>query len=87
MTEERKSRAIADPAIPTTSTLSLKSNCGTDLEADLTLVGGANPDLWAALFDGRIRLATRYSRCGRWLTAGPSKRNGIGAHCAARAVR
>ncbi len=53
---------------------------------DLSLVG-ANGDIWAALFDGKFRLAVKCEICGRWLTAGKSKADGRGPSCSARAVK
>lgn len=86
-THQRKDRPGKPGAALTTTTIAASdSTRRTDTDADIALTGGANADIWAALFDGRFRLATRCSRCGRWLTAGPSKRAGIGAHCAAKDV-
>lgn len=42
--------------------------------------------IWRAIYAGEFRLAVRCQRCGRWLTAGPSKRERVGAHCAAKAA-
>lgn len=58
----------------------------TDIELDLALLGGSAADIWAQLFDGQFRLAVPCSRCGRWLTAGASKRHRLGAHCRAKSA-
>ena len=55
-----------------------------DTAADRQLVG--DNDLWAALFDGRLRPAVRCDTCGRWLTAHASRVAGRGPNCSARAV-
>lgn len=56
-----------------------------DFAVDRAIVGASGKPLWAMLFDDDVRLSIRCSRCGRWLTSGPSKRAGIGEHCAAQA--
>lgn len=75
-------------ATSTTTTVATQDdNRRSDIELDLALLGGTNADIWAALFDGRFRLAVPCKRCGRWLTSGASKTAGIGSHCAARESR
>jgi hypothetical protein len=88
---KRRGRAADSPATPTFTTTTdthhgtdpVESIRCADLQVDLRLLGGPEGDVWAALFDGRFRLAVPCSRCGRWLTAGASKSAGIGPHCAA----
>lgn len=53
-----------------------------DRDLDRQLVDGLDGSLWAAIFDGHFRLAVRCDRCGRWLTAGRSKRAHLGPRCA-----
>ena len=67
-----------------TDTATLAAHSDASL-LDLSLVG-ANGDIWAALFDGKFRLAVKCEICGRWLTAGKSKAAGRGPSCSARAV-
>lgn len=86
MTRTRRSPGTKSRATSTPPSDNSHSNGHGDIQAD-TALAGVNADLWAALFSGEMRLAIRCSRCGRWLTAGPSKRKGIGAHCEARAVQ
>ena len=75
----RKRPAVSDRATSTTTTLHPESTA-----VDRQVVGDA--DLWAALFDGRFRLAVRCDTCGRWLTAHASRVAGRGPNCSARAV-
>lgn len=87
VTPTRRSRPEKNPGAATSTSLDASdSTRHGDNDADIALVGGVNADLWAALFAGQFRLAVKCDRCGRWLTAGPSKRAGIGAHCAAQVV-
>ena len=79
MAETRRGPAVSDRAISSPS-----CDAADSTSLDRQIVGDA--DLWAALFDGRFRLAVRCDVCGRWLTAGKSKANGRGPNCAARAV-
>jgi hypothetical protein len=58
-----------------------------DLDADLDRqLLGVDASIWAALFAGEVRLAVRCRVCRRWLTADRSRRDGIGLHCAGKAV-
>jgi hypothetical protein len=84
----RQSRRPAPPQDRPTpnNTSASDSSHGSDIELDLTLVGGVNADIWAALFAGEFRLARRCDTCGRWLTAHTSKAAGRGPSCAAKAV-
>jgi hypothetical protein len=76
MTQKRRGPAAsASRAHSKTATV-----CDQSTDLDQQLMGDRS--IWAALFDGEFRLAIRCRRCGRWLTSGPSKRAGIGAHCA-----
>ncbi len=54
------------------------------LEVSKSVADQVDWSLWAALYDGQFRLATRCRRCGRWLVDGRSKRRNLGKHCAAR---
>jgi hypothetical protein len=87
MPRKRSGPAVSDRAHSTPPSDNAKSTHGSDIELDLTLVGGVNADIWAALFAGEFRLARRCDTCGRWLTAHTSKAAGRGPSCAARAVR
>lgn len=82
----RRSPGSEARATSTTTTLHPDSNRRADLELDLALLGGSAADVWAQLFDGQFRLAVPCERCGRWLTAGASKRHRLGAHCRSRAA-
>jgi hypothetical protein len=42
--------------------------------------------LWAAIYEGKFRLAVPCRRCGRWLVDGRSKRRHYGPRCAALAA-
>ena len=43
-----------------------------------------DPQIWAGILDGRLRLAVQCDCCGRWLTDETSKARGRGPRCAAR---
>ena len=86
MPPKRRSGPPPRKAAPTTNTTGKDNTHDTDMMVDLALVG-ANSDIWAALFDGKFRLAVKCDTCGRWLTAGASKAAGRGPSCAARAVK
>ena len=74
------------PAVSSRATVETAKSCSQSNAIDLALVGD-NTDIWAALFDGKFRLAVKCDVCGRWLTAGKSKSAGRGPSCSARAVR
>ncbi len=82
----RRSRATLDPAPSTTATVdTTKDTAGTaDFDFDKAIVSAVDKELWAAIFDGDFRLAVPCDICGRWLTAGKSKRAHRGPRCAAR---
>lgn len=82
---ERRSPAVSDRATSTPPSATSESNCRTDIEADLKLVGN-DGELWSRLFNGEFRLAVRCDICGRWLTDGRSKRAHRGPRCASKAV-
>ncbi len=83
---KEKHRIPRDPALSTRPSDTNDSSQGTDeIGLDRLLVG--DKSIWAALFDGEFKLAVRCDCCGRWLTAGASKRNGRGPVCSARAVK
>jgi hypothetical protein len=62
-----------------------ESTSNSDFDFDQQVVAQVDKGLWEAIYAGDFRLAVPCSRCGRWLTAGPSKRARCGAHCAAKA--
>ena len=53
---------------------------------DQRVVSQVDWSIWQAIFNGQFRLAVQCDICGRWLTAGASKRAHRGPRCAARAV-
>ena len=86
MSQRRSSPATPGRAASTTPIAETNSTAASGhRELDLTLVGH-DASLWQALFDGQFRLAVRCERCGRWLTAGPSKKRQLGSHCATKVV-
>jgi hypothetical protein len=85
---QRKRRApqAGNPAPSTTPIVVAQSTAPpADFDYDRRVVGQVDWSIWRALDRGEFRLAVRCRRCGRWLTAGASKRNGMGTHCAAKA--
>lgn len=86
MTRRRSSPGLEARATSTPPSADTTITPHADVVFDLTLLGGPDADVWAALFDGRFRLARRCDVCGRWLTAGASKTAGRGPRCAAKAV-
>lgn len=88
MTTKRRSPGTKSRATSTTTTIDTQRvpPAFADMEFDKSVVDAVNRDLWQALFDGHFRLSIRCDRCGRWLTAGPSKKARMGSHCAAKAV-
>lgn len=78
-------RRPGTPARPASTTPIATDHDTAADDLDRAIVG--EESLWAALFDGRFRLALRCDVCGRWLTSGKSKANGRGPSCAARAVK
>jgi hypothetical protein len=59
----------------------------TDFQLDQGVVDRIDASIWRALFDGHFRLAVKCDLCGRWLTAGASKRAHRGPRCRAKAVK
>lgn len=61
---KRRNRPGDDPGAATSTTpiATAESNRCSDNQIDLTLLGGPDADVWAALFDGRFRLAVPCSR-------------------------
>ena len=82
MTGKRRGPGVSTRAHSMTATVCDKPNAS---EIDLALVG-ADADLWAALFDGRFRLAVQCDVCSRWLTSHTSKAAGRGPTCSAKTV-
>lgn len=82
----RKRPAPTDRPSPKHRTNGYPNDSGlpSELEVDQAVVGDAS--IWEALFNGQFRLAVQCDACGRWLTAGASKRAHRGPRCAARAV-
>lgn len=58
----------------------------TEFDFDRHIVDSVDESIWRAVYNGEFRLAVRCDVCGRWLTAGSSKRAHRGPRCAARAV-
>lgn len=56
------------------------------LAADKAAVAEVDASIWSAIYAGQFRLAVRCDICGRWLTAGRSKRAHRGPRCAAKVV-
>lgn len=85
--KRKKGRAPeGNPDLNTPASATAKSKPTlADLDFDRHIVESVNRDIWAAVFDGRFRLAVRCRRCGRWLTHGISKRNHLGPRCATKA--
>ena len=82
----RKRRTPKDPALttrPSDDTDTTKVE--TDFDFDERVVAQVDWSIWRAIFNGEFRLAIPCKICGRALVAGKSKRNGVGAHCAAKA--
>lgn len=57
-----------------------------EFDFDERVVHQVDTSIWSALFNGHFKLAVPCDRCGRWLTAGTSKRNHRGPRCAAKEV-
>lgn len=53
---------------------------------DRRVVAQVDWSIWQAVASGHFRLAVRCDVCGRWLTAGRSKKAHRGPRCAAKAV-
>jgi hypothetical protein len=87
MRNEKRRVADANPALSTTRLVTHKVADVTDeFDFDKRIVDRVDESLWRAVYNGQFRLAIKCERCGRWLTAGKSKRNRIGAHCASKTV-
>ena len=87
MTQKRKSPAPPQHRAPRNHTNEIQSTATeSDFDFDKRIVDTVDRSIWNALYNGEFRLATKCRRCGRWLTNGRSKRNHMGAHCAAKAV-
>lgn len=84
---ERKGRAPeGDPALFTPpSDVSDLTKHETEFDYDRRVVAQVDWSIWRAIFNGEFRLAVQCDRCGRWLTAGASKRAHRGPRCAAKA--
>ena len=71
----------------TTTVATGKSTAATeDFDYDKRVVAQVDWSIWNAIFNGQFRLAVPCDVCGRWLTAGASKRAHRGPRCAAKAV-
>lgn len=55
-------------------------------EFDKRVADQVDWSIWQAIFNGEFRLAVQCDTCGRWLTAGASKKAHRGPRCAAKAV-
>jgi len=58
----------------------------TEFDYDKRVVDQVDWSIWRAIHRGEFRLAVPCRICGRYLVSRKSKRNGVGAHCAAKAV-
>lgn len=84
--QKRSSRGTPAPATSTTSKLSDQSiPAHSDFDFDKNIVDRVDESIWAAVFNGHFRLAVRCDVCGRWLTAGSSKKAHRGPRCAQKA--
>ena len=80
---KRKGRAPRGNPDLFTPPSEIQSNADTDeFEYDAQVVDQVDASIWRAVYNGHFRLAVRCQRCGRWLTAGRSKRNHMGPRCA-----
>lgn len=85
MRKKEKHRIQTDPALSTPPSDKSKSTDQADeFDFDRHIVERVDESLWRAVYNGEFRLAVKCDRCGRWLTAGASKRNRLGAHCASK---
>lgn len=83
---QRKPAPATGTGSQLTTTATESSPVVTEFDFDKAIVDAVNKELWVALFDGDFRLAVPCDVCGRWLTAGNSKRAHRGKHCAAKAA-
>jgi hypothetical protein len=82
-----KRPAVSDRAPSTTSTLCSKdSKNRREFDYDQRVVDQVDSSIWRALFRGEFRLAVQCDQCGRWLTAGASKKAHRGPRCAAKVL-
>ncbi|WP_370332602.1 DUF6011 domain-containing protein [Mycolicibacterium hippocampi] len=87
MARSRKPAPPQDrPSRNTTNVAQSTATDGSESDFDRKIVDRVDESLWQALFDGHFRLGVKCERCGRWLYDGRSKKRGLGAHCAAKAV-
>ena len=56
----------------------------SEFDFDKRVVAQVDWSIWNAIFEGHFRLAVRCDQCGRWLTAGRSKKAHRGPRCAKR---
>lgn len=82
MTKEKR-RIRHDPALSTTPN-PIVSDTDDDFDFDKRVADQVDWSIWRAIYNGHFRLAVKCERCGRWLTAGSSKRNRLGSHCKAK---
>lgn len=83
---KEKNRIPKDPALFSRPSETDSTDRADTFDFDKHIVDRVDESLWRAVYNGQFRLAVRCERCGRWLTAGASKRNRIGAHCATKAA-
>jgi hypothetical protein len=86
----RKGRAPnGDPGLFSSTPPSVDTKVTTKSESfdfDQRVVAQVDWSIWRAIFAGEFRLAVQCDMCGRWLTAGASKRAHRGPRCAAKAA-
>jgi hypothetical protein len=83
----KNSRPAGNRATRTSTTLYDQHTAPeSDFDFDRHIVDRVDESIWRALFDGHFRLAVRCDVCGRWLTAGASKRAHRGPRCRAKAA-
>jgi len=86
MTPTRRSPGAESRAASTSLNAETHSTpAAAEFDYDKHIVDRVDDSLWRAVFDGHFRIAVRCDVCGRWLTAGTSKRAFRGPSCATKA--
>jgi hypothetical protein len=58
-----------------------KDDGKAEFDYDKRIVDRVDESIWRAVFNGQFRLAVKCDMCGRWLTAGTSKKAHRGPRC------
>ena len=83
----RKRRTPRDPALSTRpSDVTNDTNTDREFDYEQRVVYQVDSSIWRAIYRGEFRLAVQCDTCGRWLTAGASKKAHRGPRCAAKVV-